>query len=229
MPGTQDSKFGPIEQFITEFADLKKTVAQIQHQITAMDAAALETSKWQESVDQRITSIDNEMSNVTQTALRGMESLSVRVTDLGVALAAWPVGSDVHAAMEHLETLVAEVITIQRNVTRLEEAQLQSRADQETTDKECKLLYMRCHSLHQNLWGAKDPGPDADADVSIIHRLVAAEHRLVAAEHRFVELERAIEIKANDKDVTHWLASKADVHHTHDRLVSVDGSATFSL
>ncbi|CAE6913528.1 unnamed protein product [Symbiodinium natans] len=73
----------------------------------------------------------------------------------------------------------------------------------------------------------------AAAGLPLVPRIRQAEERLTSLDgNRKADYETILgklELKADRDEMTKLLATKSDVEHTHDRLVSMDGSATFAL
>ncbi|CAE7783738.1 unnamed protein product [Symbiodinium pilosum] len=75
--------------------------------------------------------------------------------------------------------------------------------------------------------------PAGTAGVPLVPRLKQAEDRLSAMDGSrkadYENLLQRLELKADSEEMTKCLATKSDISHTHDRLISADGSATFAL
>jgi len=73
----------------------------------------------------------------------------------------------------------------------------------------------------------------AAAGLPLVPRIRQAEERLSAVDDsrkaNYEDILQRIELKADSSEMKKSLAAKSDVGHTHDRLVSADGSATFAL
>lgn len=268
---------------------LKKTVSSmhkeqeaLRRQVERLDVTAKESGEHYIDLEERVGGLERERSSFARSMTNFTESLSARVTELGVEVVQFPPAQDLHEALRQLEVL-AEASDrldgrVQKGEQALEVALEQTRSDiiARTCSQNSELAkhfeenFGGLHSKAEEL-GARCDGLATDVQAlrgragsyerCVETKVDKAEHDLIVARcssvsatlealsqhveavakdlHGHLEtkaglndvqqLRKDISVKAEYNEMLQLLSFKADVNHTHDRLVALDGSATFAI
>lgn len=193
---------------------------------------------------QELASAKEEASAATQVVQVHSDSLSSRVKRLAADTSARPSADEENEALQRLQYLEAQLglSRVAGSETQAKSAPdsgggpqtsqglakmnfvarqsaLESLIEQNRRDLE-DLMHRHCldlDGLSRKVWGDKVPdGPPLAM-------------RLAASEDQVSDLWRHVGNKAEKEDMLQRLSFKSDIGHTHDRLVSADGVATFVL
>lgn len=281
---------GKDESVASRLALLEQQVASMRESLTALDveqkrrtATLLESSQKalekHALLETRLGSLEQDHEAVARLSRHGLESLSTRVTELGVEIAEFPSAQEVLETVQALpsffgalgsvkEETYGRLGTLEGLMEDLRNKGEESRAFLQALHKDLESCRQELQGLSWHLGGTcaksgaeggAQPMPSLVGRVQVleeIHASLAKELPQKATSAELAELLKASSLQSAEKlrltaselreeqrantaaifeqlghkvDRSEMMQLMAPRNHTHDRLVSVDGSVTFAL
>ncbi|CAK8994884.1 unnamed protein product [Durusdinium trenchii] len=241
-----------VEEQSQELARLLSELGQQSRVVKLLDETLQQTSQQTITLEHRLSNLEHERETSSRSTRSAFESLGARVTELGVEVAELPTAREMQASWQQL----AQSVETSERVLRAEQQEaLQSlscrleatrwpgtssqdsdHCRQDVTSLQMQILEDLAEQQRQDITEPVAVVAAPVVAVPLVKRLRVAEEKLSSLDnYNKVEhecLQQRIDLKASQADleaVQKELARKAELGHTHDCLVSADGSVTFSL
>ncbi|CAJ1392389.1 unnamed protein product [Effrenium voratum] len=246
------------EEQAQELCRLSSELGHQSRIVKVLDESLQQTSQQTCSLEYRLSNLEHEREVQQRSTRSAFESLGARVTELGLEVAELPTAEEIKDGFRQLEHSIAccEAQLRQELGEAMRQLSVTTEASLSHLRKDSDLCRRDLDVLHRQLWGDEIPSapkaleqtePSAlAAEITVrapsqalpalpplAKRLGQAEDRLHALDHRnkaqHEEVIQRLALKADEEDMIRQMARKSDLGHTHDCLVSADGSSTFAL
>lgn len=242
------------EELRTGIGGINGEQAAMRRRVGRTEEAIRQIAEQQLTLNERLSVLERKQAAGGKATAKALESHSKRITELGVELAMWPPATDVQAVFSRVDRLLVDSDWLANHVDlpiefvqpcrsgfgamlySLDASLKQFRMECDASVKECQQEMVALDgSLHaqsevaqrdvgrlaEHIFGAGRGLPEAGEEALVT--------RLFLAEEQIEGLQSCLGTKADSHDVLQRLAAKADAVHSHDRLVSADGSSVFGV